>query len=188
MSISVNTNMSSLGAQHQLSQTQKALAGSFERLSSGLRIAKAADDSAGLGVAENLDTVSRSARVAMRNANDGISVIATAEGSTNEVADILKRMRELATQSASETLASTERDYIQDEFEQLSAEVDRISQVTEFNGIALTEGTNASLAVQVGVNGTSNDQIRECGSVHCVRRFECDFHARYRSRHRQWLP
>ncbi len=159
MAMSVNTNVSSLTAQHQLSKTQKALGGSFERLSSGLRIAKAADDAAGLGVAENLDTVSRSSRVAMRNSNDGISVIATAEGATNEVSDILKRMRELAVQSSSETLASTERDYIQDEFEQLTAEVDRLAQVTEFNGIALTEGTNATLAVQVGVHGTSNDQI-----------------------------
>lgn len=159
MALAVNTNVSSLMAQGQLSKSQRSLAGSLERLSGGVRIAKAADDSAGLGVAENLSAISRSADVAMRNTNDGVSIIATAEGATNEVADIVKRMRELAVQSSSETLASTERGYIVDEYAQLAKEVERLANVTEFNGIALTEGTNATLGVQVGVNGTTNDQI-----------------------------
>ena len=159
MSLTVNTNVSSLSAQANLSRTSRSLAGTFSRLSSGLRISKAADDAAGLGVAENLDTIARSARVAMRNANDGISVIATAEGATNEVGNILKRMRELAVQSSSETLADDERAYVQDEFEQLSSEVDRIANSTEFNGTALTDGSTTSMAVQIGVNGTSSDQV-----------------------------
>jgi flagellin len=129
-------------------------------VSSGLRVNSAADDAAGLGVAENLEAASRSARVAMRNTNDGISVVQTAEGATSEVGNILKRMRELAVQSSSETLESNERAYVQDEFSSLSAEVERISNVTEFNGLKLTDGTtNIMLAVQVGVNNTANDRI-----------------------------
>ena len=95
----------------------------------------------------------------MRNTNDGISVIQTAESATNEVSSILKRMRELAVQGASETMATTERQYIQDEYEALNTEVERIAQVTEFNGIQLTDGTLSSLAVQVGANAGSDNQI-----------------------------
>jgi flagellin len=159
MSLTVNTNVSSLMAQTTLGKTSRAMAGSFERLSSGLRVSKAADDAAGLAVAENLDTTARSARVAMRNVNDGVSVISTAEGATNEVGNIVKRMRELAVQSSSETLADSERAYIQDEYTELAAEVDRIAGATEFNGTSLTDGTTTSMNVQVGVNGTANDQI-----------------------------
>ena len=100
-----------------------------------------------------------SLRQAQRNTNDGISVIQTAEGATNEVADMLKRMRELAVQSSSETLANSERAYIDDEFKQLTAEVDRISQVTEFNGIDLADGSNGSIAVQVGIHNSTDDRI-----------------------------
>ena len=159
MALTVNTNVSAIRATTQLGKTTRSLSDSFARLSSGLRINKAADDAAGLGVAENLDNVSRSARVAARNANDGVSVISTAEGGTEEVSNILKRMRELAVQSSSETLDDDERAYIQDEYEQLAAEVDRIAQTTEFNGVALSDGTTTSLDVQVGVNGTANDRI-----------------------------
>ncbi len=159
MSLIVNTNTASLNAMTSLNKTNRNLAKSFERLSSGLRISRAGDDAAGLGVAENLDNIARSARVAMRNVNDGISVIATAEGATSEVSNILKRMRELAIQSSSETLADDERAYIQDEFEQLSSEVDRIATVTEFNGTNLTDGTNTQMDVQVGVGDTAADQI-----------------------------
>ena len=159
MGMTVNTNTASTNASMQLNKTNRALSGSFARLSSGLRISKAADDAAGLAVAENLDTAAGSARQAMRNVNDGVSVISTAEGATSEVGNILKRMRELAVQSSSETLDDDERAYIQDEFGELTAEVDRISEVTEFNGVALTEGTNTALDVQVGINGTANDRI-----------------------------
>jgi flagellin len=160
MALVINHNLSSLTAQRNLSNTGRSLGKAFERVSSGLRVNSAADDAAGLGVAENLEAASRSARVAMRNTNDGISVVQTAEGATSEVGNILKRMRELAVQSSSETLDTTERGYIQDEFTALTAEVDRIAQVTEFNGLNLTDGTsNTSLAIQVGVNNTANDRI-----------------------------
>ena len=159
MSITVNTNTSALMAQTKLGSTNRSLAGSFERLSTGLRISKAADDAAGLAVADNLDTVARSARVAMRNANDGVSIVSTAEGATNEVTNIVKRMRELAVQSSSETLSDNERTYIQDEYEALASEVDRISATTEFNNTVLSDGSTTQMAVQVGVNGTADDRI-----------------------------
>lgn len=159
MSLIVNTNTASINAMKSLSKTNRALGKSFERLSTGLRISRAADDAAGLGVAENLDNAARSTRVAMRNVNDGISVIATAEGASNEVSNILKRMRELAIQSASETLANNERAYIQDEFEELSDEVNRIALVTEFNGTQLADGSTTQMDVQVGIGATANDQI-----------------------------
>jgi flagellin len=159
MAITVKTNTSVGQALTDLNKTSRALGRSFERISSGLRIARAADDAAGLGVAENLRAASTSATVAARNTNDGISVIAIAEGATNEVSNILVRMRELAVQSASETLGSAERAYAQTEFAELQGEINRIASVTEFNGISLTNGTTTSLGVQVGINATSNDQI-----------------------------
>jgi len=159
MALVINHNTSSINAQRNLANTGRSLGKAFERVSSGLRVNSASDDAAGLGVAENLEAQSRSARVAMRNTNDGISVVQTAEGATSEVGNILKRMRELAVQSSSETLESTERAYVQDEFTALSAEVERISNVTEFNGLALTDGVDGSMDVQVGVNNTANDRI-----------------------------
>lgn len=159
MALTVNTNIAAISAGTQLNATNRSLSDSFSRISSGLRISKASDDAAGLAVAENLDSISTSARQAMRNTNDGISVIATAEGAAAETGDILKRMRELAVQSSSETLDDDERAYIQDEYEQLSSEVDRIASVTEFNGVSLSDGTNTQLDVQVGVNGTADDRI-----------------------------
>ena len=159
MALTVNTNTASLNAINNLNQTQRALGGSYERISSGLRIAKAADDAAGLAVAESLGAQSASGRVAMRNTNDGISVIQTAEGAMDSVGDIISRMRELAVQSSSETLADDERAYIQDEFEQLSSEIDRIANSTNFNGTALADGTTTTLDVQVGINNTANDRI-----------------------------
>ncbi len=159
MALTVNTNIASMRAFTNLSRTSRNLQESFQRISSGLRITKAADDAAGLGVAESLDAQEISARQAMRNTNDGISIIQTAEGSTNEVANIVKRMRELAVQASSETLASTERAYVQSEYLSLESEVERISQVTEFNGIALANGTNSVLNAQVGVMDSSNDRI-----------------------------
>ena len=159
MAIVVNTNTASSNAINQLNKNNRGLQDSFRRISSGLRITKAADDAAGMGVAENLDAAVRSSRVAARNTNDGISVISTAEGATTEVVNIIKRMRELAVQSSSDTLDDDERAYIQDEYEQLAAEVDRIAAVTEFNGVALSDGTNTSIEVQVGVNNTANDRI-----------------------------
>lgn len=159
MAITVKTNTAANGALNQLNRTSRALSRNFERISSGLRIARAADDAAGLGVAEALKAAHHSSTVAGRNINDGISIIAVAEGSTNEVEAILIRMRELAIQSASETLANNERAYIQEEFVALSEEVNRIALVTEFNGINLADGSMTSMDVQVGIGNTSNDQI-----------------------------
>jgi len=159
MALVVNTNTASLNAINNLNNAQRELTGSYGRISSGLRISRAADDAAGLGVAESLESQSVSGRQAMRNTNDGISVLQTAEGATDEVGDILSRMRELAVQSSSETLADDERAYIQTEFEQLSDEIDRIAVATTFNGLPLSDGTNSSLDVQVGINNSANDRI-----------------------------
>jgi flagellin len=159
MALTVSTNTASLNAINNLNQTQRSLSGSYSRISSGLRITRAADDAAGLGVAENIAAQAASGRVAMRNTNDGISVIQTAEGAMDSVGDILARMRELAVQSSSETLSDDDRAYIQDEFEQLTAEIDRIANATEFNGTALCDGTTASLDVQVGIMNTADDRI-----------------------------
>ncbi|MCA9493243.1 MAG: flagellin FliC [Myxococcales bacterium] len=163
MPFTVNTNMAASNALNKLGQTTHKLGGAFERISSGLRINKASDDAAGLGMAENLDAEARGLRQAMRNANDGVSVIEVAEGAHGEVSNLVKRMRELAVQSSSETLADTERTYIQSEFTELSAEVERIAQVTEFNGQKIADGGAASgltqLNVQVGVNDSANDRI-----------------------------
>jgi flagellin len=159
MALTVNTNISSMAALGHLNKTNGNLESTFSRISSGLRINKAGDDAAGLAVAENLAAEQQSLRQAARNTNDGISVIQTAEGATNEVADILKRMRELAVQSSSETLANSERAYIQNEYGQLADEVDRIASITNFNGVELSNGDKASLSVQVGIFNTSEDRI-----------------------------
>ena len=159
MAITVKNNSAAANALNNLNQTSRALSRSFERISSGQRIARAADDAAGLGVAENLRAASNSAEVAGRNTNDGISIISVAEGASSEVSGILTRMRELAVQGASETLNTTERLYVQDEYTSLASEIDRIASVTEFNGTTLTNGTTTGIAVQVGINNTTNDQI-----------------------------
>jgi len=159
MALTVNTNMAAMRASNTLNNTQGALSSTLARVSSGLRVTKAADDAAGQAVATNLSTQARSGKQAIRNANDGISVIQTAEAASKEVINILDRMRELAVQSSSETLEDDERAYIDAEFHQLSDEVERIAQSTEFNDIQLGDGTNASLDVQVGVDASSNSRV-----------------------------
>src|SRR5574338_632676 len=139
MALSILTNVASLNAQRNLSGTQEALDGSISRMSSGLRINKAGDDAAGLGISESLKASVRSLSQAQRNANDGISMSQVAEGSMNEMQGIVSRMRELSVQAANSTLGKTERGYIHTEFQQLSQEVDRISKVTNFNGQALLD-------------------------------------------------
>lgn len=159
MAITVKSNVAANGALNELNRTTRALSRNFERISSGLRLARAADDAAGLGVAESLRADAASAKVAARNINDGISIIAVAEGATGEVASILVRLRELAIQSMSETLATTERAYIDDEADQLVSEIARIAAVTEFNGVSLTNGAVTTMDVQVGIQNTANDII-----------------------------
>jgi flagellin len=157
--LTVNTNTTAMGASSNLNKAQNALSGSLAKISSGMRITKAADDAAGLGVATNLETHEGSTRVAMRNTNDGISMIQTAEGAQNEVVDILQRMRELAIQSSSETLHNDERAYIQDEVVELEQEIERLASVTEFNGIQIADGSNTVISVQVGVMNDSSSRI-----------------------------
>jgi len=159
MALTVRTNVASGNSLNQLNKTSRALSRSFERISSGKRISRAADDAAGLGVADNLRAGAASAVVAGRNTNDGISLIAVAEGAASQVGSLLTRARELAIQSASETLESTERAYTQTEFASITAEIDRIAAVTEFNGKLLGDGSVTAVNVQVGIRDTADDQI-----------------------------
>lgn len=153
MGLRIATNIQSITAQRNLSGATEANQQSMERLSSGYRINRAADDAAGLGVSEKFRADIRGLGVAKRNANDGISLIQTAEGGLNEVGNILARLRELAVQAASDTLGDTERGFLNKEFVQLRDEVTRISEATEYNGIKLVNGTGGPekmLEVQVG--------------------------------------
>jgi flagellin len=161
MALTVRTNVSAMRSSGVLTQTTKSLSKSLLRISSGLRINSASDDAAGLSVATSLQTDAISLRQAMRNANDGISVVQTAETAADEITDILQRLRELAVQSASETLSDNERSYIDDEYQELVSEIDRIANATEFNGVSLASGTgDTQLAVQVGItSNTMTSQI-----------------------------
>lgn len=159
MALSILSNPESLNAQKNISRTQNVLAKNFGRLSSGLRINQAADDAAGLAISEKLKAQIRSLNQASRNTNDAVSLLQTAEGAMNEVSGILTRMRELAMQSANGTLGSDERGFLNSEFESLRDEIDRIADVTEFNGIMLLDGTASGLAFQVGINSGTGDQI-----------------------------
>jgi flagellin len=160
MALTINTNVASLNAQRNLNTTQLGLAKSMERLSSGLRINRAGDDAAGLAISQNMQANIRSMNQAVRNANDGISLTQTAEGALNETSNILLRMRELGTQAASGTLTGSQRDNIQVEFKSLQDEIDRISNVTDFNGAKLLSGNlSAGASLQVGTGTTSSDTI-----------------------------
>lgn len=160
MAMSIMTNVASLSAQRNLSKTQGALSQSIGRLSSGLRINQASDDAAGLGISENLKADIRSLAQAGRNANDGISLGQVAEGAMNEQQGIVTRMRELAMQASNGTLGSTERGYVDTEFDGLAAELDRITTTTEFNGTKLLDGSaSAGLTMQVGIQNTAADRI-----------------------------
>jgi flagellin len=159
MSMSIRTNISSLNAQRNLYSTQSAMESSLSKLSSGFRITKAGDDAAGLGISTKLESQIRSYSQAVRNANDGISVIQSTEAALNEDANILTRLRELAMQSASDGVGNSERAYIQKESTALVAELERISQVTEYNGTKLLNTTAATLDFQVGIYSTANDAI-----------------------------
>jgi flagellin len=136
------------------------LQGSIARLSSGLRITKASDDAAGLGVSEVLRAQIRSINQAVRNSNDGISLLQIADGGAENIGNLLSRLRELATQSASGILGSNERSFLDQEFVALRSEIDRISAVTEFNGVKLLSGTdNDSLSLQIGFRSSANDTL-----------------------------
>ena len=156
MAMSIRTNVSSLNAQRNLYSTQSQLDSSLSRLGSGYRITKAGDDAAGLGISVNLQAQIKSYAQAARNAQDGISLVQTAEGSLNEITNILTRMRELAMQSASAGVDGDQRKYIDTESKQLVAEIDRIANAADYNGTSLLNGTNtpAKLTFQVGIKNT----------------------------------
>ena len=166
MPVRIFNNIPSLNAQRILGINNNRLAQSVERISSGIRINRGADDAAGLAISEALRSDIRALRQAIRNSNDGISLINVTEGALNETSGILIRLRELSSQAATGTVGSTERQTIQLEFSALRAEVDRISQTTEFNGQKLVDGSLASgvagnnhILIQVGIDSTSYSRI-----------------------------
>lgn len=151
MGIRINTNVGSLNAQRHLYNTTMGFQKSMERLSSGMRINRSGDDAAGLAISESLKSDIRALQQASRNAADGVSLVQVAEGSLDEVNNILLRLRELAEQSATETLGEAERVYLDNEFQELLDEINRISTTAEFNGIKLLDGSQGQLDVQVGI-------------------------------------
>ena len=154
----INTNIMSLNAQRNLSATQSALATSVQRLSTGLRVNSAKDDAAGLAIAERMNTQVRGMNVAIRNANDAISLAQTAEGALSKINDMGQRMRELAVQSANATNNATDRESLDAEFQALSAEIKRNLEGTSFNGTKLFSAL-ATMTFQVGANNATTDQI-----------------------------
>ena len=148
----INSNIPSLNAQRNLNNAQGTLSTSLQRLSSGLRINSAKDDAAGLSISERMTAQIRGLNQAVRNANDGVSLAQTAEGSLNGMSDILQRMRELAVQSANETNSASDRAALQGEVSNLTAELDRLAQTTQFNGRNLLDGTFTYAQFQVGAN------------------------------------
>ncbi len=158
MPITIGSNIASLNAQRQVEKSTSRLAQSYERLSSGQRINRARDDAAGLAIAEVLRADQRIASVAIRNANDGISVVAIVDSALAEIGSVLARLAELAEQSANGVFSTTQRSALQGEFEALGSEIERIANTTEFNGVKLLSGAS-SITFQVGFNSNSNSQV-----------------------------
>ncbi|MCB1908287.1 MAG: flagellin FliC [Rhodocyclaceae bacterium] len=153
MAAIINTNIQSLNAQRNLSMTQTSLATSLQRLSSGLRVNSAKDDAAGLAIATRMTAQSRGMTVAIRNANDAISLTQTAEGALGQIKDHLLRMRDIAVQSASHTNPTSERASLEAEYDQLQAEISRIGQQTTFNGLKILDSNAGAQTFQIGANG-----------------------------------
>lgn len=153
MGFRIMTNISSLTAQRHMRDTRRMLDQSLERLSSGYRINKAGDDAAGLAISEKLSSRIRGLLQAQRNANDGVSLVQTAEGALGEVQNILTRMSELGVQAASDTIGPQERVYVDKEYQALKQELDRITNSTEFNGTHLLDGTGGILDIQINTGG-----------------------------------
>lgn len=159
MALTVNTNTTSLGVQKNLNRASDALSTSMTRLSSGLKINSAKDDAAGLQIATRMTSQIRGQTMAIKNANDGISIAQTAEGAMQEQTNILQRMRELAVQSRNDTNSKDDRDALNKEFAQMSDELSRIANSTQLNGKNLLDGTAGVLTFQVGSNSGANNQI-----------------------------
>lgn len=156
---SVNTNLSALNAQAQMQKQSKEMEAAMERLSSGKRINSAKDDAAGSAIASKMESQVRSLGVAIRNANDAISLTQTAEGALGEVENILQRMRELSVQAGNSTLNTSDRSQIQKEINQLASEIDSISAKTNFNKVNLFNGANDSVTMQIGINASDSLEI-----------------------------
>lgn len=171
MGLRIRTNVQSINSQRRLEQLNNRMSDSMAKMSSGFRINKAADDAAGLAIAQQNKSYLRSASQAKRNAMDGVSMLQVAEGGMNEVSNILVRLRELATQAASDTISNEERSFTNREYTELVDEIDRISSTTEFNGIKLLRGGDADnevdkLTIQVGTgdqNGVDTMDINVKG-------------------------
>jgi flagellin len=160
MGIRINTNTASINTRRHLYNSTIAFNKSMEKLSSGLRINRAGDDAAGLAISEGLKSDIRALEQASRNASDGISLVQTAEGALDEVSNILLRMRELTEQALNGTVTNQERGYLDNEYQALISEIDRISNSTEFNGLALLNGSAAaSVSIQVGIDTQTWDSI-----------------------------
>lgn len=161
MGLRIGTNIASMAAQRNLARTSSDEQKIFNRLASGNRITSAGDDAAGLSIAENLHAQIRSLKQAERNANDGISFVQVAEGGLSEVGNILVRLRELSIQAASDTIGDRERGFIDKEYQSLKQEIDRIANVTNFNGTPLLNGqaTKDTLEIQVGARNNDADRI-----------------------------
>ena len=159
MPMTINTNIISLNAQRNLNGSQSSLATSMQRLSSGLRVNSAKDDAAGLAIAERMNAQVRVMNVAVRNANDGISLAQTADGALSSIGDSLQRMRELAVQACNSTNSDSDKDSLNLEYQQLSNEISRVLGGTTFNGKAILGAGAGTLTFQVGANVTANDSI-----------------------------
>jgi flagellin len=163
MPLYINANTSSISAQRHLGIAANSLSRSLEKLSSGFRINRANDDAAGLQISELLRTRIRGSQKALDNSQDGINVLNIADGAYETVQNSLQRVRELVVQGASDTNGTDQRNAIKSELDQLSSEIDRIIQTTSFNGKTLLDGSQATYNLQVGANGTANDQINVAG-------------------------
>ncbi len=157
MGMRITTNISSINAQRSLTNSQREIQKSSAQLASGSRITKAADDAAGLSISESLRAQIRSYGQASRNANDGISMVQTAEGGLNEISNIMIRLRELAIQSSSDTVGETERSFIDKEVQQQKQEIERIAQTTRFGTTNLINGSADRFDFQVGINNHENE-------------------------------
>ncbi|GAA0757036.1 flagellin FliC [Ideonella azotifigens] len=155
----INTNIASLNAQRNLNMSQSSLQTSMQRLSSGMRVNSAKDDAAGLAIAERMNSQVRGMNVAIRNANDGISLSQTAEGALSKVGDALQRMRELAVQARNSTNSSSDKDSLNKEFTQLQSEINRVLGGTTFNGKHILGADATTLTFQIGANTTTDDVI-----------------------------
>lgn len=162
MTINIRTNIASLGAQRNMNESTGRLNTAYERLSSGLRINRASDDAAGLAIAESLKADAKVASVGIRNASDGISIISIADQAMGQIGNVLSRLSELAQQSANGVYGNSQRSALNNEFQALTSEIERIAITTEFNGLKLLSG-GGTVVFQVGFNGSSTSQVSYTG-------------------------